>query len=255
MHHYNNSRADVKFADTGGNDLVAGKLRATVIWFLKNLAVVAQDSGSILTGKCEPEISGHAGIMVKLQLPVASVVNESNPSELPVANGNSGAVAIHLGGELLPPVKSDPEISRDSEIVVKLQLPAISEVNESLISEVHDINGNSNPAVAAQDCESLASEKCGPELLGESRVTVSVEDCGINNEMLKAQIMSPLEEGDTGESKERFREQLWCFLFENLNGAVDELYLVGGLECDVEQMKEAILVLAEAASDFRELTT
>ncbi|KAF2311241.1 hypothetical protein GH714_021134 [Hevea brasiliensis] len=158
----------------------------------RNLAVVAQDSGSILTGKCEPEISGHAGIMVKLQLPVASVVNESNPSELPVANGNSGAVAIHLGGELLPPVKSDPEISRDSEIVVKLQLPAISEVNESLISEVHDINGNSNPAVAAQDCESLASEKCGPELLGESRVTVSVEDCGINNEMLKAQIMSPL---------------------------------------------------------------
>ncbi|GFP84533.1 s phase cyclin a-associated protein in the endoplasmic reticulum [Phtheirospermum japonicum] len=55
------------------------------------------------------------------------------------------------------------------------------------------------------------------------------------------------------ESKERFRERLWCFLFENLNRAVDELYLLCELECDLEQMKEASLVLDEAASDFREL--
>ncbi|KAK6153463.1 hypothetical protein DH2020_013102 [Rehmannia glutinosa] len=57
----------------------------------------------------------------------------------------------------------------------------------------------------------------------------------------------------TGESKERFRERLWCFLFENLNRAVDELYLLCELECDLEQMKEASLVLEEAASDFKEL--
>ncbi|CAL9770218.1 unnamed protein product [Musa acuminata subsp. burmannicoides] len=62
-----------------------------------------------------------------------------------------------------------------------------------------------------------------------------------------------LADGEPGESKERFRQRLWCFLFENLNRAVDELYLLCELECDVEQMDEAILVLEEATSDFREL--
>ncbi|CAL9099151.1 unnamed protein product [Musa textilis] len=62
-----------------------------------------------------------------------------------------------------------------------------------------------------------------------------------------------LADGEPGESKERFRQRLWCFLFENLNRAVDELYLLCELECDMEQMDEAILVLEEATSDFREL--
>ncbi|KAF2312836.1 hypothetical protein GH714_040886 [Hevea brasiliensis] len=247
MHHDNNSRAAFKFADTGEFSEVSVRSR--------NLAVVPRDSGSILTGKCDPEVSGDAGIVVKLQLPVASAVNESKPSELSVTNGNSDTVLIPLDGESLLPEKSDPEISRDSGIVVKLQLPAISEVNETLISEVSDINGNSNPAVAVHNIESLASEKHGPEVSGESRVTVSAEDSEKKNELLKAQSMNPLEEGDTGESKERFRDRLWCFLFENLNRAVDELYLLCELECDVAQMKEAILVLEEAASDFKELTT
>lgn len=66
---------------------------------------------------------------------------------------------------------------------------------------------------------------------------------------------STIGESDTVESKERFRQRLWCFLFENLNRAVDELYLLCELECDVEQMNEAILVLGEAASDFKELTS
>jgi hypothetical protein len=30
----------------------------------------------------------------------------------------------------------------------------------------------------------------------------------------------------TAKSKERFRQRLWCFLFENLNRDVDELYLL-----------------------------
>ncbi|KAL0907163.1 hypothetical protein M5K25_025711 [Dendrobium thyrsiflorum] len=60
-------------------------------------------------------------------------------------------------------------------------------------------------------------------------------------------------EDDHSEGKERFRERLWCFLFENLNRAVDELYFLCELECDMEQMNEAILVLEEAISDFREL--
>lgn len=67
-------------------------------------------------------------------------------------------------------------------------------------------------------------------------------------------VISPLTlDGEAGESKERFRQRLWCFLFENLNRAVDEMYLLCELECDMEQIDEAILVLEEAMSDFREL--
>lgn len=67
-------------------------------------------------------------------------------------------------------------------------------------------------------------------------------------------INASAEEGSS-ESKERFRQRLWCFLFENLNRSVDELYLLCELECDVEQMKEAVLVLEEATLDFKELTS
>ncbi|KAH6755812.1 hypothetical protein C2S53_009084 [Perilla frutescens var. hirtella] len=73
--------------------------------------------------------------------------------------------------------------------------------------------------------------------------------------LLDAQNADAVNSDDMGESKERFRERLWCFLFENLNRAVDELYLLCELECDLEQMKEASLVLEEAASDFRELNS
>uniref|UniRef100_A0A0D9X148 S phase cyclin A-associated protein in the endoplasmic reticulum N-terminal domain-containing protein n=1 Tax=Leersia perrieri TaxID=77586 RepID=A0A0D9X148_9ORYZ len=58
---------------------------------------------------------------------------------------------------------------------------------------------------------------------------------------------------ETAGSKERFRQRLWCFLFENLNRAVDELYLLCELECDMEQINESVLVLEEAISDFQEL--
>ncbi|XP_057791864.1 uncharacterized protein LOC131008824 [Salvia miltiorrhiza] len=73
--------------------------------------------------------------------------------------------------------------------------------------------------------------------------------------LLDAQNADAVASDDVGESKERFRERLWCFLFENLNRAVDELYLLCELECDLEQMKEASLVLEEAALDFRELNS
>ncbi|KAI3976766.1 hypothetical protein MKX01_008624 [Papaver californicum] len=74
-----------------------------------------------------------------------------------------------------------------------------------------------------------------------------------NVDLSEVPFMNAMGVGDSGESKERFRERLWCFLFENLNRAVDELYLLCELECDLEQMKEALLVLEEAGSDFREL--
>lgn len=76
-----------------------------------------------------------------------------------------------------------------------------------------------------------------------------------SNGLLEAHNADAVNSDGTGESKERFRERLWCFLFENLNRAVDELYLLCELECDLEQMKEASLVLEEAALDFRELNS
>uniref|UniRef100_A0A6N2N2F9 S phase cyclin A-associated protein in the endoplasmic reticulum N-terminal domain-containing protein n=1 Tax=Salix viminalis TaxID=40686 RepID=A0A6N2N2F9_SALVM len=157
-------------------------------------------------------------------------------SELPVGNGNSGMVVIPQDSELLLLEKTNPEISTE---FVK--------------------NSISTTAAIAKDNELLASERYVPEI-SEVAVTASVDDpqgppdVALHNELLKVHRTGSLGEGDTGESKERFRERLWCFLFENLNRAVDELYLLCELECDVGQMKEAILVLEEAASDFKELT-
>ncbi|CAK9250102.1 unnamed protein product, partial [Sphagnum jensenii] len=62
-----------------------------------------------------------------------------------------------------------------------------------------------------------------------------------------------IEKYDEGECKERFRQRLWCYLFENLNRAIDELYFLCELESDVDQMKEALIVLDEAGVDFKDL--
>jgi len=118
------------------------------------------------------------------------------------------------------------------------------------------------------NCEvrEYSSEKsCRTELITVTRDTAqSKEDLevieSINGEkfnkdmrMAANMLINAYKKEETGESKERFRQRLWCFLFENLNRAIDELYLLCELECDVEQMKEAGVVLEEALSDFKEL--
>ncbi|CAK7323248.1 unnamed protein product [Dovyalis caffra] len=196
---------------------------------------------------------------------VSELLLTGNPgpenSELPMQNGNSSAVVIPQDSELLLPEKTNPGISTEQGIIVKLQLPVMSEGHNSQTSEEHVTNCNSTTAVITKDNESHASEKCAPEISGEFAVSVSVDnsqgptDVAVHDKLSEVQATGSLGEGDICESKERFRERLWCFLFENLNRAVDELYLLCELECDVEQMKEAVLVLEEAASDFKELTT
>ncbi|XVF50040.1 hypothetical protein PTKIN_Ptkin04bG0063100 [Pterospermum kingtungense] len=134
--------------------------------------------------------------------------------------------------------------------VLRPEVPDVTlEVDRPETSEVPIVDGDSCIEMVSQDVVSLPPENGGPETM-----TNCVQD-GRKPDLSKAQIISALGEGDAGESKERFRERLWCFLFENLNRAVDELYLLCELECDLEQMKEAILVLEEAASDFKELIT
>ncbi|CAK9178230.1 unnamed protein product [Ilex paraguariensis] len=146
--------------------------------------------------------------------------------------------------------------------MVELPAPAvISKAGDVVISELPSMNGGSSTGVISQDSEVLLPEKSRTETLGESTMTSSVEYCEdqkthtIIDTISKAQIMSAIGADDMGESKERFRQRLWCFLFENLNRAIDELYLLCELECDLEQTKEAILVLEEAASDFKELNS
>ncbi|KAF8399560.1 hypothetical protein HHK36_015427 [Tetracentron sinense] len=134
-----------------------------------------------------------------------------------------------------------------------------AEVGDLDLSKASVTKGDSSKFVVAQDSVSLPLLKSAPKSSGDVPVTACVEDCRnsqdrtIHVDLSKAQIISAFGEVESGESKERFRQRLWCFLFENLNRAIDELYLLCELECDLEQMKEAILVLEEAASDFKEL--
>ncbi|KAF5477104.1 hypothetical protein F2P56_003777 [Juglans regia] len=145
-------------------------------------------------------------------------------------------------------------------IEFKLQAPdIIPDADDTDSSEIPVTSRGSSAAAIDQNAELFPPKKSGSEISGDSTVTYPIEDQGapsedtIHDDSSSMQIGNSLGECQTGESKERFRQRLWCFLFENLNRAVDELYLLCELECDVEQMKEAILVLEEAASDFKEL--
>ncbi|KAK6925063.1 S phase cyclin A-associated protein in the endoplasmic reticulum, N-terminal [Dillenia turbinata] len=165
------------------------------------------------------------------------------------------------------PVSSDNRVSRDASssktedgMIVKLQESVVvSGSGDPEFPRTQLGNGSSSSVVIAQDSEVLPLKSSEPKTSGES-VTGSIELCGfqqeskINEEVQKIPSLTSLSEDD-GESKERFRQRLWCFLFENLNRAVDELYLLCELECDMDQMKEAILVLEEATYDFKELAT
>ncbi|KAM1186535.1 hypothetical protein FF1_015677 [Malus domestica] len=157
-------------------------------------------------------------------------------------------------------LSASPLAGEEAVTVEKCQTPVVlPEVGDHEIPEVSVITGDSIEVHVSED-KGLIPPKRDHGISEVSTYTASDEDhegtqCGMIHDMSNSQNMSALGECDTDESKERFRQRLWCFLFENLNRAVDELYLLCELECDVEQMKEAILVLEEAASDFRDLST
>ncbi|XP_008792749.2 S phase cyclin A-associated protein in the endoplasmic reticulum-like isoform X1 [Phoenix dactylifera] len=133
-----------------------------------------------------------------------------------------------------------------------LQVPHGNSENRILnSSEISVGNVNMGIMVGLGDSILLPHQNSGVKISVNASVTTSLED----QRRLQDGATDGAEfgEGEPGESKERFRQRLWCFLFENLNRAVDELYLLCELECDMEQMNEAILVLEEATSDFREL--
>ncbi|KAJ6820475.1 uncharacterized protein M6B38_397200 [Iris pallida] len=115
------------------------------------------------------------------------------------------------------------------------------------VSEVDATNDDRGMSI--QDTISLSHQADATEISGEASLISATDLRGLHN-IMEGTVLGESEEG---ESKERFRERLWCFLFENLNRAVDELYLLCELECDIDQMNEAILVLEDASSDFKEL--
>lgn len=140
--------------------------------------------------------------------------------------------------------------------------PALGDTEEagcSNVSEDNIIDIMLN-MVSSEYLQTTSLENTQPRTTAESVVVSSFGNSesqtvdGVLVDLDKTEIMD-FSDANGDESKERFRERLWCFLFENLNRAIDELYLLCELECDLEQMKEAILVLEEAASDFRELNS
>ncbi|XAR50002.1 hypothetical protein NMG60_11004202 [Bertholletia excelsa] len=144
---------------------------------------------------------------------------------------------------------------------IVLELPeAVCEAGDSETLDVPVVDGVSTTVAIPQDLDSLTSQQ-GEAARPQQSIAASFNDTGFRHttrileDLPSAQILRGNGNGDLCESKERFRQRLWCFLFENLNRAVDELYLLCELECDLEQMQEAILVLEEAASDFKELNS
>uniref|UniRef100_A0A5B7ANZ2 S phase cyclin A-associated protein in the endoplasmic reticulum N-terminal domain-containing protein n=1 Tax=Davidia involucrata TaxID=16924 RepID=A0A5B7ANZ2_DAVIN len=246
-------------SDTEGNNLVAASLDADHVLH-QTLSLSPRDESFEENCKEVNEVSSED---VKVQISNEKTTNPSgdisNCREMHCGRvmNNDPLGASSLSGENIFCAAIE-----EAGVMVQLPAPAvICEVGDPEISEVPIMNWGSSTVVISQDSDLLACEKNGPETPGESTLTASTEDLGgqqagtLLNDLSKVQIMSGIGAGDAGESKERFRQRLWCFLFENLNRAVDELYLLCELECDLEQMKEAILVLEEAASDFKELNS
>ncbi|PRQ16273.1 putative S phase cyclin A-associated protein in the endoplasmic reticulum [Rosa chinensis] len=175
-----------------------------------------------------------------------------NDKMVDVDNNTSNCKAIHT--ENIEAVADDPVSAstlacEEGGTVGKVEAPVVvTVVSNPAIFEESGPDGSSSEVHISKDKDLVPPDKSNPEICAEPTLTPS------GHYMLNSN-MSALGDCDTGESKERFRQRLWCFLFENLNRAVDELYLLCELECDVEQMKEAILVLEEARSDFRDLNT
>ncbi|GJN11136.1 hypothetical protein PR202_ga29306 [Eleusine coracana subsp. coracana] len=125
--------------------------------------------------------------------------------------------------------------------------------DKSVLLDTHDILDNTLDVSCSTTSTDSVSLSCSNNDL-EAPVTSSSVTSQESSTLFHGRAPASSDFGaETAESKERFRQRLWCFLFENLNRAVDELYLLCELECDMEQINESILVLEEAISDFQEL--
>ncbi|XP_028753656.1 uncharacterized protein LOC114713229 [Neltuma alba] len=205
----------------------------------------------------------------KDNVPVAKIVDSDMASNRIPSSESKHEISVENGVQVkdtsleeIPPLNGEEINQADDMLNSKSEGDASTKTvtdnhtgNDVGIFEVPRTNCNSVSAVTDQSKPHVP--ECGPDIVGDSATSVEdvrgTQNINVDGILSSSHNMSALEEGDSNESKERFRQRLWCFLFENLNRSVDELYLLCELECDLEQMKEAILVLEEAASDFKEL--
>lgn len=243
--HENLSGAGIKFGTIGDDNMHSCRKTDSVLDEALSDSSYAKDSVQVpnvvdldmasnnnLSSECKDEISVEKGVELKY-----TSLEEFPPSK---------EKDINQADDILnSKIENDTDIKTVTDNCID---------NEVGIVEVPQTNCNS--ALTVTDQSKSHVPECGREIAVDSATSEDVK--GTQNGIVDGSLSSPsnmnaLEEGNSNESKERFRQRLWCFLFENLNRSVDELYLLCELECDLEQMKEAILVLEEAASDFKEL--
>mmetsp|Transcript_43864 Transcript_43864/g.139784 ORF Transcript_43864/g.139784 Transcript_43864/m.139784 type:complete len:508 (+) Transcript_43864:104-1627(+) len=99
---------------------------------------------------------------------------------------------------------------------------------------------------------SVSSGTCSPA----SERPSLVEDAGGGSSRSPPQQAGGGEPDEPEESpvdKDKVRAKLWSYLYENVTGAVDEIYLMSEMECDEEHIQNTIDLLQACALDFAQL--
>ena len=144
---------------------------------------------------------------------------------------------------------AEPIKSMDSQKICIYSNNGVSEVTSNTIPSLNLVNENVMDSLNFM--ATAVSETC--LVHHDKEGSTAGTKPSIEFSLAARMLMGKVEENQSVESKERFRQRLWCYLFENLNRAIDELYFLCELECDMEQIQEALLVLKEAGLDFNEL--
>ncbi|KAJ3673133.1 hypothetical protein LUZ60_006507 [Juncus effusus] len=237
--------------------------KRNVDWHTKQNISIQSDSSSSTQCSITERNESHKEILDSVLNSKSSEITQIGESEDEILNESSENLKNSPLGELSestdikPSHEEGDETSLPKTKMEKFPSEKVSPVvcNNTIDTPKEDNNSSSckesevidfNETNSSQNLKEINTEQVG------NTKQESLDSKLSNNPELDANTTLTLK-GEAGESKERFRERLWCFLFENLNRSVDELYLLCELECDMEQIKEAILVLEEAALDFREL--
>ncbi|XP_059303664.1 uncharacterized protein LOC132055724 isoform X2 [Lycium ferocissimum] len=261
-------QAEIKFGDIQNHDLLSRKTDQTNDSFVhttptdleQNRLVATTEDGNhqILDSRpLSPKIESVEENYANLKELSSENVNTTAVS--PLSRGQCEHTQLENGDTCNSPGKRVKSAAREGPS--RVRIPNVKSEEACMeIPEVDSLNQNIQTVVVSQDPELLSPTKGRSGNIGQSVVESSNEE--IRNKRVDSIIedlsktnSSSIDAEDTGESKERFRQRLWSFLFENLNRAIDELYLLCELECDLEQTKESILVLEEATSDFKELSS
>ncbi|KAJ7978479.1 S phase cyclin A-associated protein in the endoplasmic reticulum [Quillaja saponaria] len=271
LHHENTVGAGIRFGNIGDDNLVACRKHenSTDDVTCDSYRTTSQEKEMLATSvnadnvphqisslTCEDEVFEKNGKEVNELSSEDMTKSLVNGEKLDKDDNNSNGEKIDT--EDIKPVndvclKNNLLSGKDFDAVANLEVPVVPLVGNKKKSKVPVSSSSLTTPVIVMDTESVLPE-IGSENFGDCTSTTTVQDgSNIDDVMSNSHNVISPGEGDSSESKERFRQRLWCFLFENLNRAVDELYLLCELECDLEQMKEAILVLEEAGSDFVEL--